>query len=203
VILAYDVTDRAIELAWRGRDGVRHRLTRREPKSSNALLPLIDEAIRACGEPVTKLGAVRGPGSFTGIRVGLATAMGLQRSLDAQAFGFDKFMLAAAFVPPKARLWLPSGRSQALCARFQDGRLAEPPRVMSGVDLAPSPDDVCLGEVPGARPLALHTAERCLDFLESDIDPSLHPLEPLYIRPADAKRNQTLLEKLLTATPDD
>ena len=47
---------------------------------SETLLPMIDTALRACGltmEDIDLLGVTSGPGSFTGLRIGLSVVKGL------------------------------------------------------------------------------------------------------------------------------
>ena len=47
---------------------------------SETLLPMIDTALRACGlmvDDLDVLGATNGPGSFTGLRIGLSLVKGL------------------------------------------------------------------------------------------------------------------------------
>ncbi|HEV7363752.1 MAG TPA: tRNA (adenosine(37)-N6)-threonylcarbamoyltransferase complex dimerization subunit type 1 TsaB, partial [Solirubrobacteraceae bacterium] len=54
------------------------------PAHATALLPLVDEALAAAGlnlADVQRLGVGTGPGSFTGLRIGLATARGLAQGL--------------------------------------------------------------------------------------------------------------------------
>ena len=62
-------------------DRLLHEVTLGEEASYNsALLPAIDRSLRACGrtlEEITAIALSVGPGSFTGRRVGLATALGL------------------------------------------------------------------------------------------------------------------------------
>jgi tRNA threonylcarbamoyladenosine biosynthesis protein TsaB len=53
---------------------------RTAPRHSASLMPLVDEVLRASGLRLADLGAIacgRGPGSFTGLRVGLAVGKGL------------------------------------------------------------------------------------------------------------------------------
>ncbi len=202
MILAYDVTDRAVSIAWRCADGQCRRRTLAEPKSSAALLPALDAIVKEAGEPLAGLGVVTGPGSFTGIRVGLATALGLKAALGVPLFGFDKFTLAAGSIPDGAELLMPSGRAQALCARFQDGRLAEPPRLVELARLEPGPRRVCLGEVPGVEPLAIDLASRCLALMIDGSAEANADLTPMYVRPADARRSAPFLEKLLGQNVD-
>jgi len=63
------------------------------------LLPLAAEALGAAGVERRELDAVlagRGPGSFTGIRVGLAAAKGLALALGIPGFGLDSLASLAA-----------------------------------------------------------------------------------------------------------
>ncbi len=59
------------------------------PRHSTALLAEVERAAAACGgwEQVGRLAVGRGPGSFVGIRIGLATARGLATSTGVPAVG--------------------------------------------------------------------------------------------------------------------
>lgn len=59
------------------------------PRHSTALLAEVERAVEACGgwNAVGGLAAGRGPGSFVGIRIGLATARGLAASAGVPAVG--------------------------------------------------------------------------------------------------------------------
>ncbi|MCL1853977.1 MAG: tRNA (adenosine(37)-N6)-threonylcarbamoyltransferase complex dimerization subunit type 1 TsaB [Peptococcaceae bacterium] len=57
---------------------------------SERLIPFLDALVAAVAwrlEELDFIGVVRGPGSFTGIRIGLATAQGLAKALDRPVFG--------------------------------------------------------------------------------------------------------------------
>src|SRR5690349_11216019 len=57
-------------------------------RSSGRLMDLIGEVLAEAGARPADLGgvvALRGPGSFTGLRVGLATALGLHQALGVRA----------------------------------------------------------------------------------------------------------------------
>jgi tRNA threonylcarbamoyladenosine biosynthesis protein TsaB len=66
------------------------------------LLPLVDKVMSAAGFTTNSLDVVAvtvGPGSFTGIRIGLAAASGIARATAAQLFGVSSFDAVAAAVP--------------------------------------------------------------------------------------------------------
>jgi tRNA threonylcarbamoyladenosine biosynthesis protein TsaB len=57
---------------------------------SERLIPLLDQLLKAASWSLSELemiGVVRGPGSFTGIRIGIATAQGLAHVLDLPLVG--------------------------------------------------------------------------------------------------------------------
>ena len=88
---------------------------------SDVLLALVDEALREAGLRVADLDAVvcgRGPGSFTGLRIGLATAKGLCLA------GGKKLLCLSSLVPlgRAAAAVAPAGQ---LCAGVLDARRAE------------------------------------------------------------------------------
>lgn len=81
--------------------------SRDEPleRSSRRLLEMIDEVLREAGLAPAGLGgivALRGPGSFTGLRVGLATALGLHQALGIPATALPTLEVLASLAPPEA-----------------------------------------------------------------------------------------------------
>ncbi len=83
---------------------------------SSALLPAIDRALRSAGVEARHLGAVvagAGPGSFTGVRIGAATAKGIVHSTGAPLFAYSSLLAAAA------GCW---GADRPVCALFDARR---------------------------------------------------------------------------------
>jgi tRNA threonylcarbamoyladenosine biosynthesis protein TsaB len=68
-------------------------------RQAEALMPMVDAAMRKAGLPPAALDLVAvtvGPGSFTGIRVGLAAARGIALATGAQLVGVSSFEAVAA-----------------------------------------------------------------------------------------------------------
>lgn len=111
-IALYD-GDVLAESIWEaGRDHGRH------------LMPAIQQTMTRLGrEPsdLTAVAAARGPGSFTGLRVGLAVARGLAVALEIPAYGIGSLEVLASVVPPlgwPVRPVLAAGRGRFATARF-------------------------------------------------------------------------------------
>jgi len=65
---------------------------------SETLMPAIDHALKFCGAQKSDLSAIyacQGPGSFTGLRIGIATAKGIAFGLNIPLFTYSSLELAA------------------------------------------------------------------------------------------------------------
>ena len=88
------------------------------------LMPAVDETLRRIGHrpaDVTAVAAARGPGSFTGLRVGLSVAQGFAVALGVPAYGIGSLEVLASGLPPIDRpVWavLAAGRDRFAIARF-------------------------------------------------------------------------------------
>ena len=80
-LLALDAAGSACSAAaWRGGAVVAHRLEAMSRGQSERLVPMLEEVMGEAGLAYHELDAIavtRGPGGFTGVRIGLATARGL------------------------------------------------------------------------------------------------------------------------------
>jgi tRNA threonylcarbamoyladenosine biosynthesis protein TsaB len=131
------------ELAWVA--GRRH---------SVELFPELDRLLKLAGVEIgalTAIAAARGPGSFTGVRVGLAAAQGLSLALDVPAYGVCTLDVLAAGQEASSlplRPLLDAGRNRFATAFYEqrDGRLERSGDII-GIelgDLAELVDRPCL-----------------------------------------------------------
>jgi tRNA threonylcarbamoyladenosine biosynthesis protein TsaB len=72
-----------------------------------------------------------GPGSFTGLRVGIATMQGLAMALDRPLFGISAFdaLVSIASAHMHVATWVDAWRGEVYAALYQNGREIEPPIV--------------------------------------------------------------------------
>jgi tRNA threonylcarbamoyladenosine biosynthesis protein TsaB len=182
------------------------------PRHSTALLAEVERAVEACGgwDAVGGLAVGRGPGSFVGIRIGLATARGLATSTGVPAVGvctLDALGRALSEVSDgEALAVLDARRGEVFAALYAAGKRLWEPLVLA-------PEELCerVEELPrrpraagsGAVRFRKELASRGIEIPE-DADPVHHvaarqvcalaadgvvePLEPIYLRPPDAQR---------------
>ncbi|MCC7366887.1 MAG: tRNA (adenosine(37)-N6)-threonylcarbamoyltransferase complex dimerization subunit type 1 TsaB [Chloroflexi bacterium] len=112
-IALYD-GDVLAEVVWQaGRDHGRH------------LMPLVEQTLLRVGRraaDLTGVVAARGPGSFTGLRVGLSVARGLQLGLGIPLYGVGSLDVLANGLPPMTypvQAVLAAGRGRFATARFE------------------------------------------------------------------------------------
>ena len=182
-------------------------------RSSSRILSLIHGVLDAAGAELSHVGglvALAGPGSFTGLRVGLATLLGLHQALAVPATTVSSLEVLAFsaglgphprlgavdalrdewFIQPfRAELPLAPLAEPALVAAAELSRLAPARMVGFGdSDLEAREDWSGEIELEEAGPLA-ETALRLLASREQVWDP-LRLTQPLYLRPPAAKRAQ-------------
>ena len=184
MIVAFDLTGAVSAVAWRFGDGRDGREAFPAADASATLTPSLERLLAGGQEPLRMLGVVKGPGSFTGIRIALATALGLQMSLEIPVLGFTVFeLMAAGLGPGDYTLVLPGPGQTVFCAGYRCGKPAGPPRACPGAALAGAYNLKGIRAIEG---LNVEIVEQdpmcvCLDILASEPDPARHDLEPLYL----------------------
>ena len=175
-----------------------------EPMSNGhdaRLAPLVDRLMRDAKTPfaaLDRIAVIVGPGSFTGVRVGVAFARGLSLALEIPSVGVTS-LEALDGLPPDRRVLglLPAKRrppQRTWWAQLLDkGRGAASPVELDeqGVrELAQSADAIC-GNLGGLAELskpgipALPTARAAAELV-SRLDGDLPPARPVYVREPDA-----------------
>lgn len=168
------------------------------------LAGLARDAVAEAGgfDAIDRIGVTVGPGSFTGLRVGLAFAQGLGAALGRPVVGISTLdALAASAGPGSATAALIDARRGQVYARFwRDGAAEGPAEALSieaardravalgdGAQLVGSGAALIAGEVPGAAALDLAgPSPVALARLAAAADPAESPPRPLYLRAPDA-----------------
>jgi tRNA threonylcarbamoyladenosine biosynthesis protein TsaB len=125
---------------------------------AEALLPMVDAAMRAVALPVSALdmiAATVGPGSFTGIRVGLSAARGIAFAASLPLIGITVFEAVAAGVDCGA------GADRSLLLVALDSRRIELYVQVFDGDMPLGPPDAVMPQAL-ARWIAESCADRCL-----------------------------------------
>jgi tRNA threonylcarbamoyladenosine biosynthesis protein TsaB len=181
------------------------RFARMERGHADALAPMIKEVMDESGvgfAALERIGVTLGPGTFTGVRTGIAMARGLALALDRPIAGIDTLSAIAANAG--------SGKTPLVIAA--DARREEvyfalkgssvPPLVLpvpEAIHRLPARESFILGTgadaliaaAPSGRLVRLKDGDlpdaRNFAALCAAVPPASVPPEPLYLRPPDAK----------------
>ncbi len=141
---------------------------------ADALIPMIEAVLQEAGAvfgDVTRIAVCTGPGSFTGIRAGIAAARGLALGLDVPAIGISRLELLAEAQAGEVAVPL-RGRNWAVQMFSGDGPEGAPSLQERG--------EISAGDLTAALPDPATIAR-----LGAQATPGGRPA-PLYLRPADA-----------------
>ena len=181
------------------------RAGRVEPMSrghQERLAPLVAEVMAEAGgvgfDQLDRIAVTVGPGSFTGLRVGLAFAKGLSAALAIPAVGVGS--LEALAQPHKGRVFavLDAKRGQVYLQAFADGAAVSAPDALpietAAARVAELAPDILVGTGaallaqmrPSAQAIAVdHADPAAIAALGASRSPV--PPRPLYLRAPDAK----------------
>lgn len=165
------------------------------------LTPNVVGAVADSGLSMAAIDAVVvgcGPGPFTGLRVGMATAAAYGHALGAPVRGVCSLDAIGARTVGAVLVVTDARRREVYWARYRDGVRVGGPRVAAPADVdtdgagwvAGSPEHCALFDLPRTGPP--HPLPDALVAAAGDWDREPAPLVPLYLRRPDAK---TLAER--------
>lgn len=103
---------------------------------SRMLLSMVDEILGERRTSLSGVAVVRGPGSYAGLRVGIATAQGLALAAGVPVRGISTMEAAAAASKlPQVTMVHPAGRGEFAAQEFADGKPAGSLRACRAEDL--------------------------------------------------------------------
>ena len=211
-VLAIDTSTETLALAAARGDAWASLCLRRGLQHSSGLLPLAASLLAELGMSVSDLELLvcaRGPGSFTGIRIGLATAMGISHGSGAPLVGvstLDAIALpwtshdgdvCAVLDARKGKYYAAFYRHGARQGAYRDVSPGELERLLAAADrpLLAGPDAPRIGALLGDTGQRVSSTDfldpRSLlrigmkQFEEKGEDPST--LQPLYLRKSEAE----------------
>lgn len=138
---------------------------------AEALFPMIEEVLAELGasyEDLDRVGVCTGPGSFTGLRVGISAARGMALGSGIPAIGVTRFEAVAAEIGGPCTVQLPGRGGTVFVQDFDAGLNAiGEPRIETGEAAELSPNPVVIARLASGREAGERPA-------------------PLYLRDADA-----------------
>jgi tRNA threonylcarbamoyladenosine biosynthesis protein TsaB len=207
-LLAVDAGSPRVSVAVGAAEAVLAEASEGRDRSSATLLALVDGVLGAAGlrpRELAGLLALRGPGSFTGLRVGLATVLGLHQALRLPATGLSTLEVLAGLGPGDGSTVVAVVDALRGDWFAQPFRSAAPPSPLDDARLLPAAELTVFGpctiagfgatglaglEESGSRaieppPLA-GLAVRHVGRFSTDWDPA-GLVAPLYLRPPSAR----------------
>lgn len=173
------------------------------------LLPMIERVMNAGGldlRQIERIAVTVGPGGFTGLRIGLATARGLGLAIGCPVVGISSFQVAAGAVanrPDRFLVVLDSRRTEPYAALLsRDLSFLRPPALMTLEEIWALIGEEAVATVVGdglaalqggqpqdkAAPILIEAATDAAVAAALAADPGHRfdlPPDPVYIRPPD------------------
>ncbi len=178
------------------------------------LLPMIETALGEAGigyAELDRIGATIGPGTFTGLRIGVAAARGLALATGLPCIGVTSLealaqtacdqvsegeAIVAAHDARRGQIYLqPFARSGTTVVARAEARAVDPETAMqsvaglTGIAVGSAAGMVTAGDEARvtAKPDMVHIAPMAVATLAAAKPPTGQPIKPLYLRQPDAK----------------
>ena len=149
------------------------------------LLPAIDWLLTETGvdrHDIDLYAVTRGPGSFTGVRIALATVQGMALALGKPVCAMSTHE-AIALPVTRSVIVDDAGRGEFYISVYADGREVEPPHLGREVP----PDAIRVADVLRQGNVALRCAQRALDIVNGNRLDAYRDATPIYVRLAEAE----------------
>ncbi len=190
-ILAFDVSVSGVSVSVYDTETSRFCLKRIETDRGQAefLIPMIEETVTEFGKTLQEIDCIavtRGPGSFTGVRIGLATARSLGLALNIPVIGLSTLDVVARGVPDNSNtLFLIDTKRGDFYGQIGEGN---EPRIWNEKDVSMHSGAVVKDTVPDVVILAKMGAE-VYKADKGGYDISTAP-QPLYLRGAEVSQSK-------------
>lgn len=151
------------------------------------LLPAIDWLLSENSidrHSIDLFAVTRGPGSFTGVRIGLATMQGLALALGRPVCAMSTHEAVAFGEAGRVAIVDDAGRGESYVSHFDDGRETLAPHIGN------APEDrrvIRLAEVMQRDNMALRCARRAIDVEQRGEGERYRDVTPIYVRLAEAE----------------
>lgn len=158
-----------------------------EGKSSRneKLLPAIDWLLTETGvdrHAIDLYAVTRGPGSFTGVRIGLATVQGMALALGKPVCAMSTHE-AIALPAGRSVIADDAGRGEFYVSVYEDGRVAEAPHIARELP----PDAMWIADSLRSINVALRCAQRAAKIADDNRLAEYADATPIYVRLAEAE----------------
>lgn len=192
VILAIDSSVGVSSVAiWQAGNIVSYLENKESSMQSARLMPLVEACLQAAKLPyssLTHVAATVGPGSFTGIRIGLAAARGIAYAASIPCLGFTTLEVMHA---AGAELCIINAGKGEVFYQYHGKEKTEPaigylPEILSNYPSATIASSVAL-PAGYQTPAITHPRADALARLAATNPDRAHEAVPFYIRPPDAK----------------
>ncbi len=157
------------------------------------LLPAIDWLLAETGiakQRIDVFAVTRGPGSFTGVRIGLATMQGLALALGRSVCAMSTHEAAAHGEAGRVLIADEAGRGEYYLSQFDDGAEVTAPKLASQEEmdeLAARAKTLRLSDLAQRDSIALRCARRALAIERRGDGSRYRDVTPLYVRLAEAE----------------